>query len=103
MTAKRSGVEIHAWHLYKFLPVGLLLVWALRRWTALQRHAVFCVAAAFGFSLSLAIESTQALLPSRVSSAGDLLLNSAGAALGAVLALVAGWLPRRSKSGDPAS
>jgi VanZ family protein len=70
-----------------FVPVGLLLVWVLRRWTALRRPSLFWIATCLGFSLSLTIETIQAVLPSRVSAAADLALNSAGSALGALLAV----------------
>lgn len=68
-----------------FVPVGLVLVWALRRWTALDEISLFWLAIFVGFSLSLTIETTQAFLPSRVSTAGDLALNTAGSAVGALL------------------
>lgn len=70
-----------------FVPVGLLLAWTLRRWTALRRLSIFWFATGLGFGLSLTIETIQTVLPSRVSSAADLALNSAGSALGALLAL----------------
>jgi hypothetical protein len=85
-----------------FVPVGLLLAWVLGRWTALRRSSLFWIATGLGFSLSVTIETIQAVLPSRVSAAADLALNSAGAALGALLPFATGWFPRRSKSGDPA-
>jgi hypothetical protein len=80
-----------------FVPVGLLLVWALHRWTALRRPSVFWIATGLGFSLSLMIETTQAVLPSRVSAAADLALNSAGSALGALLALAAVRVQREGR------
>jgi len=43
-------------------------------------------AALAGFALSFSIESTQAYLPARVSSLGDLLTNTGGTLLGAMLA-----------------
>ena len=78
----RSDVVVN---LVGFVPVGLVLVWALRRWTALGESSLFWLAIFVGFSLSLSIETTQAFLPGRVSTAGDLALNTAGSALGALL------------------
>jgi VanZ family protein len=82
-------------NLLGFVPVGLVLVWALRRWTALGENSLFWLAIFVGFSLSLAIETTQAFLPGRISAAGDLALNTAGSALGALLGRAVGYL------GDP--
>ena len=70
-----------------FIPVGLSALWALRRWTSLGGTSLFLIVTSIGFLLSLAIETTQAFLPSRVSAAGDLALNGLGSALGAALAL----------------
>ncbi len=83
-----------------FVPVGLLLVCALRRWTTrASRAALFWTATCLGLGLSLTIETTQAFLPGRVSSAGDAALNAAGTALGALLALALSRL--RSSGGRP--
>jgi VanZ family protein len=73
-------------NLLGYLPLGLLLTLAaLRdghgRWAALSRGI------GGGVLLSYLLEVTQQLLPQRVPSLMDWALNSAGAALGAVLAL----------------
>ncbi|HJO25080.1 MAG: VanZ family protein [Myxococcota bacterium] len=74
-------------NLVGFVPVGLLLVWALRRWTSKASvAALFWTASGLGLGLSLTIETIQAFLPGRVSSAGDAALNAAGTVLGALLA-----------------
>lgn len=75
-----------------YMPFGLLLalVWMGRvpRWVA----AVLSVAA--GMLLSVSIEFAQAFLPTRISSAVDVLTNSIGMLAGAALACVFGerWL-----------
>jgi hypothetical protein len=80
-------------NLVGFVPVGLLLVWALRRWTSKSsRAALFWTATGLGLGLSLTIETVQAFLPGRVSSAGDAALNAAGTVLGALLAFAVEWL-----------
>jgi VanZ family protein len=75
-------------NLVGFVPVGLVLIWALRRWISKDtRAALLWTATGLGLALSLTIETIQAFLPGRVSSAGDAVLNAAGALLGALLAL----------------
>jgi VanZ family protein len=74
-------------NLVGFVPVGLLLVWALRRWSSKSsRAALLWTASSIGLGLSLTIEMVQAFLPGRVSSAKDVALNATGTALGALLA-----------------
>ncbi len=77
-----------------YLPLGLLAAASLRpRWTGWRGW----VTASVGCSLlSFAMESTQALLPARVSSNVDWITNTLGAVLGAAAAV---WLlPRLSFS-----
>ncbi len=97
-----------ALNLVGFVPLGLVLFWTLRRWTALGPPPALWVAIFAGFSLSLTIETAQAFLPSRVSTTEDLVLNTAGSALGALLAHAASqvgyradrsWRQRRSLQG----
>ena len=77
-----------------YLPVGLLLVAALypwlRGWRAVALGTLGCSL------LSLGMESLQVYLPSRVPSVNDLLTNSSGGLIGALLAdwLVGRWLAR---------
>jgi VanZ family protein len=85
-----------AFNLLGYLPFGFLLAaGALRlrrgRWTALLRGAVL------GTVLSLLMEWLQILLPMRVPSRADWLLNAAGALIGAGAAVAAaalGWFER---------
>jgi hypothetical protein len=74
-------------NLVGFIPVGLLLFWSLCRWAVPRPASALWLAIVAGFSLSLIIETGQAFLPSRVSTLGDLALNTAGSALGALLAV----------------
>ena len=73
-----------------YLPLGLLVFVALVR-GAWGRWAAFCVALLAGSALSFGIESLQNLLPQRVPSNLDWLLNSLGALLGAALGFVLHW------------
>ncbi|MBI3369141.1 MAG: VanZ family protein [Burkholderiales bacterium] len=80
-------------NLLGYLPLGALLTLAARRagHGALASLARAALAAA---CLSFAMEVTQQLLPTRVPSALDWMLNGAGAVLGGLVALAAdalGW------------
>ncbi|MBT2502724.1 VanZ family protein [Curtobacterium sp. ISL-83] len=73
-----------------FLPLGLLVVLLMgARW--------WWAGAAAGLVLSTAIETAQALfLPARTATIDDVLANTLGATLGAVIGIVAlGWAARR--------
>jgi VanZ family protein len=75
-----------------FVPLGALVAYVRRAFYQRPPRRAFgdaCVAVAL---LSLVIELGQALLPSRHSSALDLLLNAVGGALGAALL----WLLQRA-------
>jgi VanZ family protein len=67
-----------------YLPLGALLFAALR--SRRPDLAAFGIATLMAATLSLALESVQMFLPTRVASNVDLLLNGAGAALGALAA-----------------
>ena len=69
-------------NLLGFVPLGILLTIIVRRRLRGPAVACFVVVCAAGTLLSLGIELGQAMLPSRFSSALDLLLNVAGTALG---------------------
>ncbi|MRD73417.1 VanZ family protein [Rhodocyclus tenuis] len=71
-----------------YLPLGFLLTLAWRRRCGLWLAALLATLA--GAALSFALESTQSWLPARVPSNLDLACNSAGAALGALGALIIG-------------
>lgn len=83
-------------NLLAYMPIGALVCGALLREGASRRRA-FAVAALAGVALSWLMEVLQNLLPTRVPSLADWGLNSAGALLGALLALAAlalGWVER---------
>jgi VanZ family protein len=77
-----------------YLPLGLLTAASLRpRWTGWRGWAIAAICCSL---LSFAMESTQALLPARVSSNVDWITNTLGGVLGATMAI---WLlPRLSLS-----
>ena len=78
-----------------FVPVGALVAW-------LARRARVLTAASVGLLLSVAIEATQLGL-GRVGDIDDVVLNTAGAFLGGVVAVAWTWAtrPRRADYDDP--
>ncbi|MCX7683622.1 MAG: VanZ family protein [Anaerolineae bacterium] len=77
-----------------FMPLGAAVAQALAHQPCVRRWLGGVIA---GAALSLLIELFQACLPTRVAAVEDWLLNTAGAALGALLVLC---LSRR-RSGSP--
>ena len=76
---------------FGFVPLGLFLCPLCGRY--MRPRAAILLTITFGFLLSFSIEATQYYLPTRDSDSRDLLTNSFGTALGA---LVYGWpLARR--------
>ena len=71
-----------------YLPLGALLVWALRPTLRGARGVV--VASVVAASLSFGMESLQTFLPGRVASNVDFAANSLGAFVGAILGAVTG-------------
>ena len=83
-------------NLLGYLPLGLLMTVAARRSGAGSR-ASLVLALAAAAALSYACELLQQLVPGRVPSLNDWLMNAAGAALGALAALglhQLGWVDR---------
>ena len=70
-----------------YLPLGFLAV--LAAYPLLRRGAAFAFGVACALLLSLALESLQLYLPTRISSNLDLLANAAGGAAGALVAAAA--------------
>lgn len=70
-----------------FVPIGFLFVaiFGRRRWW---------LAILIGIALTLSIEGTQEFLPTRVPDVRDLVANSAGAAIGVLLATLASFAGR---------
>ncbi|HEY4374086.1 MAG TPA: VanZ family protein [Burkholderiales bacterium] len=68
-----------------YVPLGMLLVLAFH--PRLRALPALLLAALIGAALSLLLESLQTYLPSRTPSLVDLATNSAGALIGALLAL----------------
>jgi VanZ family protein len=80
-----TGVDI-AFNLIGYVPLGLLVCFAVVRSDG-SFWGGWGLAGVVGCALSLLLELLQNFLPSRVPSNVDWALNSAGAALGATLAL----------------
>lgn len=79
-----------ALNLLSYLPLGLLIALALR--ARLGALASVMLALAAGMLLSAGMEYLQMYLPRRISSNMDLLSNSTGALIGALLAVsIASW------------
>lgn len=82
LTYNRSDLVIN---LVAYLPLGLLFGLALRVRTGAALGVLFATLG--GMALSAAMEYAQMYLPSRVSSNVDLLANTGGTLLGALLAV----------------
>jgi VanZ family protein len=77
-------------NLLSYLPVGLLLGLALR--ARLNVVASVLLSVSLGVALSASMEYLQMYLPARISSNMDLLSNSAGTLIGALLAVsITSW------------
>jgi VanZ family protein len=74
-----------------YAPLGLLLTLALIRF--IRPSFAVVIALLCGTALSFSLETAQMYLPTRVASTIDLLLNSAGTLLGALVAARTGRLP----------
>lgn len=66
-----------------YVPLGILVVMAL--YPRLRKHAAVALTLVLGTLLSVSMEALQTFLPSRVPSNLDLLANSAGVFIGALL------------------
>lgn len=73
-------------NLFAYVPLGLLVCRALLRSMSLAPAIVLTTVT--GLALSMAVELTQAFLPSRVQSTLDLLMNSTGAVIGAFVGAI---------------
>ncbi len=73
-------------NVFAYLPLGAMLFFALR--PPLAAAVAWVLAILLAAALSLALESLQMFLPSRIASNVDLISNSAGAAVGALGALL---------------
>lgn len=79
-----------------YIPFGFAFMWGLASWYRAAK-GVFLVTLA-GSLLSLGLESLQAYMPGRVPSGIDVVLNTASAAIGAMVAAISQkelWLGRQ--------
>lgn len=75
-----NGIEFTA-NIGMFLPIGLFLVLLFGR-------KLWWFAMALGFGITVAIETAQLFLPTRVSDPRDIVANTAGAVIGVLVGLV---------------
>ncbi|AIY43953.1 putative transmembrane protein [Collimonas arenae] len=71
-----------------YLPLGMLMVLSLPRWRHWSPYWAVLLATLAGVLISGSMEAVQTFLPTRVASNLDLMTNSAGALLGAVLGAI---------------
>jgi hypothetical protein len=76
-------------NLFGFVPLGFVLAARLHQNGKLVKQSRIAVVLALGFTLSFCIEWTQSWMPSRDSSLLDLLLNSTGSYMGALMFVLA--------------
>lgn len=81
----RSLSEDNILNLFGFIPFGFIFAATLIKFGGpLEKH-YFLITILFCFTVSLVIEILQAWLPSRSSSMPDLILNTLGALIGAII------------------
>ena len=103
-----AKVEFRRWGFYQdvavnilgFIPLGFFLTLWLLRFTRLPTVGAGSLTLLFGALTSLGIELTQAYLPTRNSSATDLVFNTLGTLIGIVLLRLGVWkgIARREKA-----
>lgn len=72
-----------------YIPLGFLAAISLYRWRNNETNAttmLIVIATAAGAALSLSMETWQVFIPGRVAELTDLLTNTAGSLVGAILA-----------------
>jgi len=82
---RRSDLSDFAINIFGFVPFGLFVSAYLQSAVRLRRTRAALLTIVLGIFTSITIETLQAYLPSRVSSLTDLINNSLGTALGAML------------------
>jgi len=87
LTLAETGAADIQTNLLVYAPIGASLALFLTR-RGFGKFAAILAAVLGGSALSLALESAQTLLPSRVASWTDVLLNATGSLLGGVTALL---------------
>jgi hypothetical protein len=81
----RSMNEDNIINLLGFIPFGFILAATLMRFGGTLEKHYFLITVSFCFTVSLIIEIVQAWLPSRSSSILDLIFNTLGALIGAII------------------
>ncbi|MGB7194177.1 MAG: VanZ family protein [Collimonas pratensis] len=71
-----------------YLPLGMLMVLSLPRWRRWSPYWAVLLATVAGVLISGSMEAVQTFLPTRVASNLDLMTNSIGALLGAMLGAI---------------
>ena len=78
-----------------FIPFGFFFSFLLQRSSSLSARMVVLATVAAGAAISLAIEATQAYLPTRNSSATDLFCNIFGTIIGAIVLIKTRFVPEQ--------
>lgn len=81
----RSMIEDNILNLFGFIPFGFIFAGTLMKLGGTFEKHYFFITVLFCFTVSLIIEILQAWLPSRSSSMPDLIFNTLGALIGAVI------------------
>ncbi len=81
----KSMNEDNIINLLGFIPFGFILAATLIRFGGILEKHYLLIAVSFCFIISLSIEISQAWLPSRSSSILDLIFNTLGALIGAII------------------
>ncbi len=81
----RSMIEDNILNLFGFIPFGFIFAVTLMKLGGTFEKHYFFITVLFCFTVSLIIEILQAWLPSRSSSMPDLIFNTLGALIGAII------------------
>ncbi|MGA1871752.1 MAG: VanZ family protein [bacterium] len=85
LTVNGNFIEDSILNLFGFVPLGFFLMIAFMRFSNSHKTYGLFLVVSFGFLLSLFIECSQSMIPSRSSSLLDLILNTIGTLIGVLM------------------